>query len=200
MVDFKLEVIVVPVSDLDRAKAFYLNLGFREDIDYSGADGFRLVHFTPPGSTASILLGNSEVTDAAPGSVRGLQFVVDDIEAARAELIAKGVEPSEIFHDAGGVFHHAGTKNRVPGLAPGRPSYGSFLTFADPDGNEYVLQEVTTRLPGRVEEVVYRNARDLESALRDAAAAHGKHEEETGQPDAEWPVWYADYMAKERQA
>jgi catechol 2,3-dioxygenase-like lactoylglutathione lyase family enzyme len=199
-VDFKLEVIVLPVADIDRSKAFYRSLGFREDIDYSGEGGFRLVHFTPPGSTASILIGNAEVTDAAPGSVRGLQFVVEDVEAARAELIAKGVEVSEVFHDAGGVFHHSGTKDRVAGVAPGRPSYGSFASFTDPDGNEFMLQEVTTRLPGRVEEVVYRNARDLEEALRDAAAAHGKHEEETGKPDPEWPVWYADYMAKSRQS
>jgi catechol 2,3-dioxygenase-like lactoylglutathione lyase family enzyme len=199
-VDFKLEVIVLPVSDMDRAVAFYQSLGFRKDADFTGDAGFRLAQFTPPGSTASIIIGGSEVTDAAPGSVRGLHLAVEDIEQARAELVGKGVEVSEVFHDAGGVFHHAGAKGRVSGPAPGHATYSSFASFTDPDGNEFVLQEITTRLPGRVEEVLYRNARDLEAALRDAAAAHGKHEEETGQADAEWPVWYADYMAKERQA
>ncbi|GAA2633505.1 VOC family protein [Paractinoplanes durhamensis] len=159
--DFKLEVIVIPVSDIDRAKAFYLSLGFRQDADFTGEGGFRLAQLTPPGSTASIIIGGPEVTEAAPGSVRGLHLIVDDIEKARAELVTAGVDASEIFHDAGGVFHHAGTKNRVAGLAPGRATYGSFVSFTDPDGNEFLLQEITTRLAGRVEEVVYRNARDL---------------------------------------
>src|SRR4051812_21120444 len=195
MVDFKLEVIVLPVSDVDRAKDFYTGLGFREDIDYVGAEGFRVVHFTPPGSAASIIIG-AGVTDAAPGSSQAVHFVVDDIVAARQELADRGVDVSEVFHDAGGVFHHAGTKDRVPGPHPQRQSYGSFAPFTDPDGNLFVLQEVTERLPGRVDQVVYDSVAEVEQALRDAAAAHGRHEEEIGHADAEWPVWYAAYMAR----
>ena len=196
--DFKIEIIVLPVADVDRTKEFYRRLGFREDAEFSGPDGFRVVQLTPPGSAASIIFG-SRVTDAEPGSSRGVHLVVDDILAAREELLRAGADVSEVLHDAGGVFHHGGTQDRVSGPDPKRSSYGSFLSFRDPDGNEFILQEVTTRLPGRVTEVVYRDARDLERALRDAAAAHGKHEEETGKADPEWPVWYADYMARERQ-
>lgn len=192
--EFKLEVIVLPVADVDRAKDFYRRLGFREDVDYSGPDGFRVVHVTPPGSAASLRFGRG-VTDAAPGSARGLHLIVDDIVAAREELVARGAEPSEIFHDAGGVFHHAGTTGRVAGPQPQRQSYGSFLSFTDPDGNEFVLQEVTERLPGRVDRVVYRSVAELEQALRDTAAAHGKHEEELGHADEDWPAWYAGHMA-----
>jgi len=149
-VDFKLEVVVIPVSDADRAKDFYVGLGWRLDADFAGADGFRVVQLTPPGSPASIIFG-SKLMAAVPGSYEGMQLVVDDIAAARAELVGKGVEVSEVFHDAGGVFHHAGTDSRAPGPAPDNRSYGSFASFADPDGNTYFLQEVTTRLPGRVE-------------------------------------------------
>ncbi|MEV7117519.1 VOC family protein [Kitasatospora griseola] len=195
MVDFKLEVLVLPVSDVDRAKEFYARIGFREDIDFSGPGGFRLVHFTPPGSAASLIIG-SGVTDAAPGSERGVHLIVDDVVAARAELVAAGVEVSEVFHDAGGVFHHAGTAGRVAGPHPERRSYGSFASFADPDGNVFVLQEVTVRGPGRISHVVHRSAAALESALRDAAAAHGKYEEELGHADADWPAWYAAHMAR----
>ena len=195
MVDFKIEIVVLPVSDVDRAKEFYGRIGFRQDVDFSGPEGFRVVHFTPPGSAASIIIG-SGVTDAAPGSERGVHLVVDDILAAREELLAAGVEVSEVFHDAGGVFHHAGTAERVEGLHPARQSYGSFASFADPDGNTFVMQEVTARRPGRISHVVYRSAAELEQALRDAAAAHGKHEEELGHYDENWPTWYADYMAK----
>jgi catechol 2,3-dioxygenase-like lactoylglutathione lyase family enzyme len=145
--DMKLEVILLPVSDVDRAMNFYKNLGFRFDIDYVGDDSFRVVQLTPPGSACSIILG-SGITNAAPGSVEGLQLVVTDIEAARAELIGKGVDVSEIFHDAGGIFHHAGTAGRVAGF-PDNPNYGAFASFTDPDGNEWVLQQVTSRLPGR---------------------------------------------------
>jgi catechol 2,3-dioxygenase-like lactoylglutathione lyase family enzyme len=144
----RLEVVVVPVSDVDRAKAFYEGLGWRLDADVPGDGGFRVVQLTPPGSACSIIFG-AEVTAAAPGSAEGLHLVVSDIEAARAELAERGVEVSEIFHDTGGVFHHAGTAARAPGPAPDRQSYGSFVSFSDPDGNGWFVQEITTRLPGR---------------------------------------------------
>jgi catechol 2,3-dioxygenase-like lactoylglutathione lyase family enzyme len=147
-VDMRLEVVVVPVADVDRAKAFYLSLGWRLDADVPGEGGFRVVQLTPPGSACSLIFG-SGVTAAAPGSAEGLQLVVDDIEAARRELAAHGVDVSDVFHDTGGVFHHAGTTARAPGPAPERSSYGSFVSFRDPDGNEWFVQEVTTRLPGR---------------------------------------------------
>ena len=194
MVDFKLEVVVLPVSDVDRAKAFYTRIGFREDVDFSGPDGFRVVHLTPPGSAASIIIG-SGVTDAEPGSERGVHLIVDDVVAARAELAAAGVAVSEVFHDAGGVFHHAGTIARVSGPHPNRQSYGSFASFADPDGNTFVLQEVTERRPGRISHVVYRSTAELEAALRDAATAHAKNEGGLDHSDPDWPAWYADYMA-----
>ena len=146
--DMRLEVVVVPVSDVDRAKAFYEGLGWRLDADVPGEGGFRVVQLTPPGSACSIIFG-AEVTAAAPGSAEGLHLVVSDIEAARAELSERGVEVSEIFHDTGGVFHHAGTAARAPGPAPDRQSYGSFVSFSDPDGNGWFVQEITTRLPGR---------------------------------------------------
>ncbi len=146
--DMKLEVIVLPVSDVDRAKDFYLRLGWRLDADFPGEAGFRVVQVTPPGSPCSVIFG-SHVTDAAPGSADALMLVVSDIEAGRADLVARGVEVSGIFHDAGGVFHHAGTDARVPGLDPQRRSYSSFASFSDPDGNGWILQEIVTRLPGR---------------------------------------------------
>jgi len=198
--DMKLEVVVIPVADVDRAKAFYEKLGWRLDADFATSADFRVVQVTPPGSPASVIFGTG-VTSAAPGTVRDLQLVVTDIEAARAELADAGVEVSEVFHDAGGVFHHAGTAERVPGPAPDRGSYGSFASFEDPDGNGWILQEVTQRLPGRVDaEAVYTSTDDVMHALERAAAAHGKHEEETGQPDPEWPTWYAQYMWDERAA
>jgi catechol 2,3-dioxygenase-like lactoylglutathione lyase family enzyme len=147
-VDMRLEVVVVPVSDVDRAKAFYEGLEWRLDADVPGDGGFRVVQLTPPGSACSIIFG-AEVTAAAPGSAEGLHLVVSDIEAARAELAERGIEVSEIFHDAGGVFHHAGTAERAPGPAADRQSYGSFVSFSDPDGNGWFVQEITTRLPGR---------------------------------------------------
>jgi catechol 2,3-dioxygenase-like lactoylglutathione lyase family enzyme len=198
--DMKLEVVVIPVADVDRAKAFYEKLGWRLDADFATSADFRVVQVTPPGSPASVIFGTG-VTSAAPGSVRDLQLVVSDIEAARAELVDAGVVVSDVFHDEGGVFHHAGTAKRVPGPAPDRGSYGSFASFEDPDGNGWILQEVTDRLPGRVDaEAVYTSTDDLMHALERAAAAHGKHEEETGQPDPEWPAWYAQYMWDERAA
>jgi catechol 2,3-dioxygenase-like lactoylglutathione lyase family enzyme len=147
-VDMKLEVVVLPVSDVDRAKGFYESLGWRLDADFRGEDNFRVVQLTPPGSACSIIFG-SGITSAAPGSVDGLNLVVTDIEAARSELLDLGVEVSEVFHDAGGVFHHAGNALRAEGPAPEHKSYGSFASFSDPDGNGWFLQQVTTRLPGR---------------------------------------------------
>ena len=197
--DMKLEIVVVPVSDVDRAKDFYTGLGWRLDADVATDDSFRVVQVTPPGSPASVIFGTS-VTEQAPGTARGLHLVVDDIEAAHAELKRNGADPSEVFHDAGGVFHHGGTDARVPGPDPKRTSYGSFLSFSDPDGNGYVLQEITTRLPGRLDPATttYSSAGDLASALRRAAAAHGEHEARTGAEDPDWPDWYARYMVAEQ--
>jgi len=144
----KLQVVVVPVSDVDRAKSFYEKLGFRMDIDYVGGEGFRVVQFTPPGSECSIIIGNG-ITSTAPGSVEGLQLVVTDIEATRAELVGRGIDVDEAFHDVGGVFHHAGTEGRVPGPDPKRRDYASFASFSDPDGSRWFVQEVNTRAPGR---------------------------------------------------
>lgn len=148
MVDMRLEVVVVPVTDVDRAKDFYAQLGWRLDADLATGEDFRVVQFTPTGSPASVIFGTG-LTSAAPGSVEGLHLVVSDIEAARAELADHGVEVSEVFHDAGGVFHRAGTEGRVPGPDPERGSYASFASFSDPDGNGWVFQEITSRLPGR---------------------------------------------------
>jgi catechol 2,3-dioxygenase-like lactoylglutathione lyase family enzyme len=147
-VDMKLEVLVVPVSDVDRAKAFYRSLGWREDLDHVAGDSFRVVQFTPPGSEASIIIGKG-ITTAKPGSSQGLQLVVSDIEATRADLISRGVAVSEVFHDKGGVFYHVGTEWQVVGPEPMRSDYGSFAKFKDPDGNGWVLQEVRMRAPGR---------------------------------------------------
>ena len=144
----KLEVVVVPVSDVDKAKDFYQALGWRLDADFTRDEDFRVVQLTPPGSQCSIIFGTG-ITSAAPGSADGLQLTVTDIDAARAELTDRGADVSEVFHDAGGVFHHAGTEGRVSGPAPDHQSYGSFASFSDPDGNGWLLQEITTRLPGR---------------------------------------------------
>jgi catechol 2,3-dioxygenase-like lactoylglutathione lyase family enzyme len=147
-VDMRLEVVVVPVSDVDRAKHFYESLGFRMDIDYVNGADFRVVQFTPPGSQASIIIGKG-INSAAPGSLQGLQLVADDVEAARADLVGRGVDVGDVFHDKGGIFYHLDRDWRVPGPAPSRGSYGSFATFTDPDGNGWVIQEVTKRAPGR---------------------------------------------------
>ena len=146
--DYKLEVVVIPVADVDRAKSFYKGLGWREDADFATSPNFRVVQVTPPGSPCSVIFGTG-LTSAAPGSTQGLQLVVGDIDAARADLAARGAPVSEVFHDAGGVFHHAGTTARVSGPAPDQQSYGSFAEFSDPDGNSWFVQEITTRLPGR---------------------------------------------------
>ncbi|MEU6440838.1 VOC family protein [Streptomyces sp. NPDC047046] len=147
--DLKLEVVVLPVSDVDKAKEFYLGtLGFRADADFPIEDGYRIVQATPPGSAASVIFGEG-LTSAPAGSAQGLHLIVTDIEKAIGELTARGIDVDGPFHDATGAFHHADGTHRVQGLAPGRPSYGTFASFADPDGNEWLLQEVTTRAPGR---------------------------------------------------
>jgi catechol 2,3-dioxygenase-like lactoylglutathione lyase family enzyme len=196
--DMKLEVVVVPVSDVDRALQFYKGLGWRLDADVATDDKFRVVQLTPPGSPASIIFGTGLTTQPA-GSAQGLHMIVDDVEAARQELLQHGAEASAVFHDAGGVFHHAGTEGRVAGPDPERRSYSSFLSFSDPDGNGWVIQEITTRLPGRVASVTsFSSAEDLAGALRRAADAHGAHEARTGKEDPEWPAWYADYLVREQ--
>jgi predicted enzyme related to lactoylglutathione lyase len=192
----KLEVVVVPVADVDRAKRFYASLGWREDADFATSDDFRVVQFTPPGSEASIIFGKG-ITSATPGAIDALQLTVYDIEATRDALVGRGVEVSEVFHDAGGVFHHADTEGRVTGPAPESADYGSFASFSDPDGNGWMLQEIKVRLPGRVSSTTYDGASDLTDALRRAEAAHAEHEARTG-PDADWPAWYAEYMVRER--
>jgi catechol 2,3-dioxygenase-like lactoylglutathione lyase family enzyme len=203
IMDLRLEVVVLPVSDVDRAKAFYTGLGWRLDADFATGPDFRVIQATPPGSACSVIFGTG-VTDAAPGSAEGMQLVADDINAARTELAGHGAEVSEVFHDVGGVFHHGGTSGRADGPSPERPSYGSWLSFTDPDGNRWFVQEVTTRLPGRATSALaaFDSVSGLADALRRAAAAHGKHEEEIGHADADWPDWYAQYMADEsaRQA
>lgn len=198
-VDMKLEVVVIPVADVDRAKQFYTQLGWRLDIDLVKDDQFRVVHFTPPGSHCSVLFGKG-VTTEEPGSVQGLHLIVSDVEAAHAELVERGIEVSEVFHDVGGVFHHAGEEGRLSGPHPSRATYGSFASFSDPDGNGWVFQEVTTRLPGRVEagDTTFGSSKELAGALRRAAAAHGEHEKKTGQHDENWPDWYAEFMVREQ--
>ena len=193
--DLKLEVIVLPVSDVDRAKAFYRGLDFRLDADFT-KDDLRVIQMTPPGSPCSIIFGTS-LTDAEPGSVQGLHLVVEDIEAARATLATQGAPIGQIFHAAGGVFPHAGLAKRVVGLAPGRASYGSFASFSDPDGNGWVLQEITRRLPGRVDEPdEAETSAVVLDLLKQAAAAHGVHEKTAlgGVYDENWPEWYAAHI------
>jgi catechol 2,3-dioxygenase-like lactoylglutathione lyase family enzyme len=199
-VDMKLEVVVIPVSDVDRAKTFYGSLGWRLDADFAFDNGFRVVQFTPPGSGCSVQFG-TKITSAAPGSARGLYLVVSDIVAARDELATRSFEVSEVFYPGtpGAQFQSDGT-NRVVGPAPDHASYSSFATFSDPDGNGWLLQEVTTRLPGRIDaaETAFASKADLESALRRAAVAHGEHEKRIGKHDENWPGWYSDYMVRER--
>jgi catechol 2,3-dioxygenase-like lactoylglutathione lyase family enzyme len=200
-VDMKLEAVVIPVADVDRAKEFYAKLGWRLDADFPFDNGFRVVQFTPPGSGCSVQFG-TKITSAVPGSAQGLYLIVSTIEAARGELVARGVKVSEVFHAGtpGAQFQPDGTSGRVGGPAPDHSSYSSFATFRDPDGNGWLLQEVTTRLPGRIDlaETAFASANDLASALRRAEAAHGEHEKRTGQRDANWPDWYAEYMVAEQ--
>jgi catechol 2,3-dioxygenase-like lactoylglutathione lyase family enzyme len=200
-VDLKFEAVVIPVSDVDRAKKFYGQIGWRLDADFAFDNGFRVVQFTPTGSPCSIQFG-SNITSAAPGSAHGLYLVVSDIEAARDQLVACGVEVSEVFHAGtpGAQFQPDGTSGRVGGPAPDHGSYRSFATFSDPDGNGWLLQEITIRLPGRIDlaGTAFASANDLASALRRAEAAHGQHEKRIGQSDANWPDWYASYMVAEQ--
>jgi catechol 2,3-dioxygenase-like lactoylglutathione lyase family enzyme len=198
-VDMKLEVIVIPVSDVDRAKEFYSRLGWRLDADRAIGKDFRLVQFTPPGSGSSVQFGVN-LTPAAPGSAQALLLIVSDIAAAHQQLVARGVEASEIFHCANGTgCRFEGIDRRVSGPHPEHISYGSFVSFKDPDGNGWLLQEVTKRLPGRVAgETTYSSPLDLAQAMMRAAEAHGKHEAKTGKADPNWPAWYAEYMVREQ--
>ena len=197
--NMKLEVLVIPVSDVDRSKAFYEKLGFRLDIDYAANEDFRVLQFTPPGSEASIIFGKG-ITSAKRGSVDSLVLAVNDIDAVRDDLIARGVDVSEVFHYTGGPFNNAVENPRVAGRDPQGRSYYSFASFEDPDGNGWLLQEITTRLPGRVDSAatMFGSASDLASALRRAEAAHGEHEKRTGERDANWPDWYAKYVVAEQ--
>jgi len=198
----KFEVAVIPVSDVDRAMEFYGGLGWRLDADFSFDNGFRVVQFTPPGSSSSIQFG-THITSAAPGSAQGLYLIVSDIEAARDDLVRHGAEPSRVFHAGtpGAQFQTDGTNGRITCPDPDHQSYSSFDVFRDPDGNTWLLQEVTTRLPGRIDdtETTFASPEDLASALRRAAAAHGEHEKLAGgEYDTNWPDWYAAYMAAEQ--
>ena len=203
-VDMNLEVVVIPVSDVDRAKRFYGGLGWRLDADFDNGKDHRVIQFTPPRSGCSVIFGRN-VTAAAPGSAQGLYLIVSDIEAARDELLAHGVEISDVFH-AADVY--AGTdepylfgRNRISGPDPEHRTYRSFASFSDPDGNGWLLQEITARLPGRVDShtTTFASAADLANAMRRAAAAHGEHEKRSGgRRDENWPDWYAAYMVAEQ--
>jgi catechol 2,3-dioxygenase-like lactoylglutathione lyase family enzyme len=203
-IDMKLEIVVIPVSDVDRAKRFYGGLGWRLDADFAAGDDFRVIQFTPPGSGCSVIFGKN-VTVAAPGSAQGLYLIVSDITAARAELLDRGVAIGEVFHDAAGVYVGADEpylfgRLRVDGVDPEHRSYRSFASFSDPDGNGWLLQEITARLPGRVDaaDTTFASPTELASALRRAEAAHGEHEKRTGQRDANWSDWYAEYIVQEQ--
>jgi catechol 2,3-dioxygenase-like lactoylglutathione lyase family enzyme len=196
-VDLKFEAVVIPVADADRSKEFYAGLGWRLDADFAFDNGFRVVQFTPPGSGCSVQFG-TRITAAAPGSAQGLYLIVSDIEAARGQLAERGAKIGDVFHPGspGAQFEPGAGDGRVGGRAPGGQSYSSFATFNDPDGNTWLLQEITTRLPGRVDAATtsYASAADLSAAMRAASVAHGEHEKRTGQADANWPDWYAAYM------
>jgi catechol 2,3-dioxygenase-like lactoylglutathione lyase family enzyme len=201
--DMKLEVVVIPVADVDRAKSFYNGLGWRLDADFTAGDDWRVIQFTPPGSGCSVIFGKN-VTAATPGSAQGLYLIVSDIEAARDELLRRGAKVSEVFH-AGD--EHSGMDEpylfgrvRVSGRDPENRTYRTYASFSDPDGNGWLLQEITERLPGRVDRngATFTSPADLAAALRRAAAAHGEHEKGAGQHDEGWPDWYAEYMVAEQ--
>jgi len=201
--DMKLEIVVLPVSDVGRAKEFYAKLGWRLDADFDNGKDFRIIQFTPPGSGCSVIFGKN-LTPAAPGSAQGLYLIVSDIQASRKTLLDLGVRVTEVFHSEG---MYAGTDEpylfgrvRVSGPDPQHQSYRSFASFRDPDGNGWLFQEITTRLPGRVDPAAttFASASDLANAMRRAEAAHGEHEKRTGQRDENWPDWYARYMAAEQ--
>lgn len=204
-IDMKFEIVVIPVSDVDRAKEFYKNLGWRLDADFTGSNDFRIMQFTPPGSGCSIILGKG-ISTATPGSAQGLYLIVSNIAAAREDLLRRGVKISEVFHEAGGVY--AGTdepylfgRHRVSGPDPEHSSYRSFASFNDPDGNGWLFQEVTARLPGRIDSAAttFASVSDLVGALQRAEAAHGEHEKRLGHRDENWPIWYAEYMVREQK-
>ena len=196
-VDMKLEVVVVPVSDVERAAQFYRKLGWRQDADTGKGDERRL-QFTPPGSPCSIIIRG--VGPAVPGTTQFLHLVVSDIVAAREELVRKGIDASEVFHDVAGGFNRFDRSARASGPDPQRRSYASFVSFNDPDGNGFVLQEITTRIPGRIDSKAtsYSSVADLADAMRRAEKAHGEHEKRIGAADANWPDWYAAYMVAEQ--
>jgi catechol 2,3-dioxygenase-like lactoylglutathione lyase family enzyme len=203
-VDMKLEVVVIPVADVERSKSFYSKLGWRLDAEFTSGNDFHILQFTPPGSGASIIFGKN-VTAAAPGSAQGLYLVVSDIEAAREQLLARGIAVSEVFHHEGDV--HTGPdepylfgRRRVKGPDPEHRTYQSYASFSDPDGNGWLLQEVTARLPGRVDanQTTFASVADLAAAFRRAEAAHGEHEKRTGVRDANWADWYAEYLVAEQ--
>jgi catechol 2,3-dioxygenase-like lactoylglutathione lyase family enzyme len=200
-VELKLEVVVIPVADADRSKAFYAGLGWRLDADFSFDDGWRVVQFTPPGSPCSVQFG-TKMTAAPPGSAHGLYLVVTDIDAGRDELMRRGAKVSEVFHSGapGAQLDPEGTSGRVSGPDPHHKSYSSFATFEDPDGNSWLLQEVTDRLPGRLDPALtsFNSAGDLAGAMRRAEAAHGEHEKRVGMADPDWSDWYAEYMVREQ--
>ena len=202
-VDMKFEIVVIPVSDVDRAKEFYAKLGWRLDADFGSGNDFRIIQFTPPGSGCSIIFGKN-VTAAAPGSAQGLYLIVSDLEAARKALLDRGVAISEVFHNEG---VYTGTDEtylfgsvRASGPDPEHRSYRSFASFKDPDGNGWLFQEITARLPGRIDSAAtsYASASDLANAMRRAEAAHGEHEKRIGARDENWPDWYASYMVAEQ--
>jgi catechol 2,3-dioxygenase-like lactoylglutathione lyase family enzyme len=203
-IDMKFEIVVIPVSDVDRAKEFYATLGWRLDAEFDDGNGYRVIQFTPPGSGCSVIFGKN-VTAAAPGSAQGLYLIVSDVEEARENLLRRGVAVSEVFHGADDT--HAGPDEpylfgriRVNGPDPQRRSYRSFASFSDPDGNGWLFQELTARLPGRIDATAtsFASTNDLASAFRRAETAHGEHEKRTGQRDENWPEWYAAYMAAEQ--
>jgi catechol 2,3-dioxygenase-like lactoylglutathione lyase family enzyme len=203
-VDMKFEIVVIPVSDIDRAKEFYLKLGWRLDADYASDDkDFRVIQFTPPGSNCSIIFGK-RVTASLPGSSKGLYLIVSDIEAARKELQDRGIDVSDVFHSdgvyAGGDEPYLFGEHRVSGADPANGSYRSFASFNDPDGNGWLFQQITSRLPGRVDSAAttFASIKDLADAMRRASAAHGEHEKRIGAADANWPDWYAEYMVREQ--
>jgi catechol 2,3-dioxygenase-like lactoylglutathione lyase family enzyme len=203
-VAMKFEIVVIPVSDVDRAKEFYGRLGWRLDADYDNGKDFRVIQFTPPGSGCSVIFGRN-VTAAAPGSAQGLYLIVSDIQAARKALLDRGVAIGEVFHGAADVYSgpdepYIFGRIRVSGPDPKHSSYRSFASFSDPDGNGWLFQEITTRLAGRIDPATttFASANDLASAMRRASAAHGQHEARTGQADPNWPDWYAKYMVAEQ--
>jgi catechol 2,3-dioxygenase-like lactoylglutathione lyase family enzyme len=199
--DLKFEAVVIPVSDVDRAKDFYTNLGWRLDVDFRFDNGFRVVQLTPPGSDCSVQFG-TKITSAEPGSAQGLYLIVSDIEAARAELASRGAAITEVFHNEaqGAQFRLIGASGRLSGPAPDHLSYRSYATFNDPDGNTWVLQEVTVRMAGHMKSAAttFASVNDLASSLRRAEVGHSEHQKRIGIHDANWADWYATYMVAEQ--